>query len=134
MSSTKMPNELECLAARLVGGLNEVVEDTRTLPDLFACVNHWVPNFQTPDAAATVLLTARALQFDVVRLASLVQAHDAALRRLYSLSLYAVDNLRLAGAPTEGPQVQGLQAGLATLADMQEVIEGLFPGDTCISS
>lgn len=134
MGATKMPNELECLAARLASGMEELVDDTQGLPLMFAAVNGWAPSLKTPDAAADVLLAARALQFDAMRLATLVQDHDAALRRLYSKTLFLVDNLRLAGA-TAGPAAAPfLSAGLETLADMQDAIQDLFPGDTCISS
>lgn len=134
MGATKMPNELECLAARLVGDTQELVIDTQVLPSVFCAANKWQQDFKTPGLAADVLLAARALQFDATRLAALVQTHDAALRKLYSQSLYLVDNLRLAVATQSKPAAPFLAAGLNTLADMQEVIAALFPGDTCISS
>lgn len=134
MGTTKLPNELECLAARLANGMEELVDEAQGLPLMFAAVNAWAPDLKTPDAAADMLLGARALQFDAVRLAALVQTHDTALRRLHSQTLYLVDNLRLAGANPGPAAAPFLSAGLETLADMQDALQDLFPGDTCISS
>jgi hypothetical protein len=135
MSTTKLPNELECLAARLASGVSELVYDTRALPADFASANGWAPTLQVPDSVADLLLGACALQFDAVRLAALVQAQDAALRRIYTQSLYLVDNLRMgAGVAKSEAAEPFLQAGLETVADMQELIQTLFPGDICISA
>ena len=138
MSTTQIPNELECLATRLVEGSAEAVSGAQLVPHLLAAAAGWKPGHKTPEMAADLLLSACALQFDALRVAALVQAQDAALRLLYSLSLYGVDSLRLAASTSPGAQpgagVQGLDAALETLADMQDVIQSLFPGDTCIST
>jgi hypothetical protein len=108
------------------------------VPHLLAAAAGWKPDHQMPEMVADLLLGACAMQFDAQRVAALVQVQDAALRRLYSLSLYTVDSLRLTASTTPGAQpgasVQGLDAALETLADIQELIQTLFPGDTCISS
>lgn len=51
-----------------------------------------------------------------------------ALRKVYSQSLYAVDCLRIAIANSPVP-VLGMSDCMETLADMQEAITAVFPGD-----
>jgi hypothetical protein len=130
MKTNQLPNELECLAARLVNDSEDAVACVEQVPHLLAAAAGWSPEHETPDMVTDMVLGVRTLQFDAIRLAALVQAHDAALRRLYSLSLYAVDNLRMGQAGID----IGMSVCMETLADMQEVLQDLFPGDTCISS
>lgn len=130
-ASAKMPNELECLAARLACGLTALAQDAHAL------IPPASPDEQPDNDIEELAYSVRAMQFEAMRLAALVQTHDATLRRLYTLSLYAVDSVRLATAARPNAQndavLQGTDAALETLADMQAAISALFPADDCIS-
>ena len=57
-------------------------------------------------------------------------ARTKTLRKVYSISLYAVDCLRIGMATTdEATRKSYLAACMESLADMQECIQGSFPND-----
>lgn len=57
-------------------------------------------------------------------------AKTMALRKIYSISLYSVDCLRLGMSGLDAPTRQAYLAEcMETLADMQECIQGVFPND-----
>lgn len=58
-------------------------------------------------------------------------AQTAALRRVFALTLYAVDCFRLVEARL-ATQVPGMWDGMEALADMQECIAAQFPGDNTL--
>lgn len=124
--------EPECIAMRLVEATEDAVVDTQALNYLFECAKTWAPGKPHPAAIADMQQWACSMQFDAQRLQTLVQGQTQALRRLYSLSLYAVDCLRIAdGLNPQAPPVavEHLAACINTLADMQEAIAALFPGE-----
>lgn len=57
-------------------------------------------------------------------------AQTLALRKAYSISLYAVDCLRVGMAGLDAPTTQAyLAACMDSLADIQECIQSVFPND-----
>lgn len=143
MSAATLPTELECLSARLVNAAANAVAGAQGLPYLLASAANWQPDHKTPDVVTEMLYDARAMQFDAMRLAALVQAQDAALRHIYSLTMDLVDSCRLArstmiapGMPEVAPSAGAVVVALALadlvedgLADMQQHIAAQFPGE-----
>lgn len=139
MSAATLPTELECLSARLVDAANNAVAGVQVLPHMMAALANWQPDHKAPEMVADMLYDARAMQFDATRLAALVQAQDAALRHLYSLTIDLVDACRMArstviapGMPEVAPSAGAVAlADLVedSLADMQQHIAAQFPGE-----
>lgn len=80
---------------------------------------------KTPEQAKKLLIDLAeemlSQQFDLARLIALHQADEMALRKIFSLSCLAVLGVRYKDSPID---VDGI------LADIQQSIEPLFPGDT----
>ena len=139
MSAATLPTELECLSARLVDAAANAVAGSRGLPYLLASAANWHPDHKTPEVVTEMLYDACAMRFDATRLAALVQAQDAALRHLYSLTIDLVDACRMARSTTIAPGMPEVapSEGAVALADlvedslsyMKQLVAAQFPGE-----
>lgn len=121
--------EAQCLATRIASSATNALEDL----DWYAiAVGHGVIRDKNIEGyvehTGAALARGRAQQFDAARLVILVNSQTEALRRLFSLSAYAVDQLRLLAAQMQVPANEDF-ACMATLGGMQEQIKSLFPGE-----
>jgi hypothetical protein len=121
--------EAQCLATRIATSASNTVEDL----DWYAmAVGHGVIRDKNIEGyvehTSAALARGRAQQFDAARLATLVNSQTQALRRLFSLSTYVVDQLRFLAAQMQVPANEDFVC-MATLGDMQEQIKALFPGE-----
>lgn len=113
MGLTKMPNELQCLAQRLLADAAHLVAVVGRLP---------------PAARAEAMPDARAMQFDAGRLLLLADDQADALRAMFTRTMHMVDDLR-ASAAIEGGWSDSLTNAVGHAGDLQQMICAEFPGE-----
>ena len=113
MSLAECPNELQCLAARVVADSARVLEFADRLP---------------PSYREEILQTVRSLTFDADRLRVLADSQADSLRDMFSKTSFMVDDLR-ASACIEGGWSKSLEIAIGHVGDLQKVIVGQFPGE-----
>ena len=113
------PREIEILLGR-------IAEEARQAQGLMEMLRDQMPQDATGAEAAVrvfdaVITGVRAITFDASRAAALAELDANTLRACYAQSVVAVDWVRVKGA---------LGDPLDPIADIQEALQALFPGDT----
>ena len=128
---TSLPTELQCVVAMLGDMAGTISLSTRDLPAAFSAVTDFKK--PAPPIAHELRVAGRLLEFETARLARLVNLQTQTLRGLFANSLQVVDELRFSSAYLEkspSETLKWINTALNTIADMQEAIEALFPGES----